>query len=38
MSVIGKLGQTKDNSNKSLLAFIMNQLCTADPDLKERYS
>ena len=38
LSVMGKLSSTKDNNNKSMMAFIMKQLCEANPDTKEKFS
>ena len=35
--VIAKLNQTKDNSNKSLLNFIMRKLAEADPELGGKF-
>lgn len=33
-----KISSTKDNSNKSLLGFIMKQMCDKDPTVRERWS
>jgi len=37
LSVIAKLNTTKDNSNTSMLFFIMKQLVKADPELGTRF-
>lgn len=37
LPVMEKLKATKDNTNKSMLQFIMIKLVDADPDLPARY-